>query len=89
MLSTNGKPVIMREIRIFSEHKLIPEGTAELTGAAARHIAQVLRLKPGQELVLFDGSGPEFAAVITSASKQSVAVEVGQARKVMAESPLP
>jgi 16S rRNA (uracil1498-N3)-methyltransferase len=49
-------------------------GTLELPERAARH-AQVLRLQPGSEVTLFDGSGGEWQARVTD-MKRRVAVEL-------------
>lgn len=40
----------------------ILEGRATLTGLAARQIARVLRLRPGEEILLFDEEGRKHAA---------------------------
>ncbi len=37
-------------------------GRATLTGPSARQIARVLRLRPGDEVILFDEQGTEHAA---------------------------
>ena len=37
---------------------------------AARHV-RVLRLQPGDAIVLFDGSGPEWSATITAMGRQA------------------
>jgi 16S rRNA (uracil1498-N3)-methyltransferase len=40
-----------------------------LSGAEARHIKNVLRLKPGDAVRLFDGTGVEYAGVIVTGSE--------------------
>lgn len=54
---------------------------------AARH-ARVLRLRPGDAIVLFDGTGGEFPARIVAAGREGVAAEVGERVNVERESPL-
>jgi len=49
---------------------------AELSGAEARHLAQVLRLKAGDKVELFDGSGMVAVAIIKSASGKKVTLQV-------------
>jgi 16S rRNA (uracil1498-N3)-methyltransferase len=43
-----------------------------LTGSAAHHCRDVLRLKPGDKVVLFDGRGREITAEITSAEAAQI-----------------
>jgi 16S rRNA (uracil1498-N3)-methyltransferase len=49
---------------------------ATLAGAEAHHLAHVMRAKPGDRLMLFDGSGFEFAAQIESIGKAQVELTV-------------
>lgn len=64
-----------------SEHKdLLDKGRAVLTGAEAQHIARVLRMKPGEELLLFDGSGREFVSVIDEVRKNQVDCSIREVR---------
>ena len=48
----------------------------ELPRETARHIAQALRMRPGDSLALFNGEGGEFAATITRIDKRGVAVRI-------------
>jgi 16S rRNA (uracil1498-N3)-methyltransferase len=78
----------MRSIRIYSPQMLTAASTAELTGTAARHIAQVLRMGTGDPLILFDGSGNEFPAIIETATKTRITVTLKEARTPVRESAL-
>lgn len=49
--------------------------TLDLPAGAARHV-QVLRLQPGAPIVLFDGSGGEWTALIERIGRQSVQVRL-------------
>ena len=49
---------------------------AELTGDEAHHLARVMRAGPGTEVILFDGSGWEYAAVVESATSKRVLLKV-------------
>lgn len=60
----------------------------ELPGSAAHHAAQVLRLREGEAIVLFNGQGGEYAARIASLGRKSVVVEVGAFAPVERESPM-
>jgi 16S rRNA (uracil1498-N3)-methyltransferase len=78
----------MRHVRIFTAKQLAVDTRVELSGTAARHISQVLRMASGEVLVLFDGSGREYPGVIQSAAKNRVVVELTAAREPAVESPL-
>ena len=47
-----------------------------IEGAETHHIKNVLRLKPGDQLKLFDGTGNEYLAVISSIDVDKVEVEI-------------
>ena len=78
----------MRSVRIFSSEQLCAESAASLTGTAAKHIAQVLRMNAGDQLSLFDNSGNEYPATIVSSTKSRVDVTVGLALAPSVESPV-
>jgi 16S rRNA (uracil1498-N3)-methyltransferase len=61
------------ELRRFLVDKT-PEGLTDyrLTGDEARHALRVLRLKPGEEVVLIDGLGREFRARISAADRSGL-----------------
>lgn len=50
--------------RFFSPTPLAPGGSVDLSPEASHHAARVLRLKPGDEVCLFDGRGGEWVARI-------------------------
>ena len=56
--------------------------TVSLSGSEAKHIKNVLRLKPGDMIRLFDGSGSEYDAVIRHLS--TAKTELVMARKLAA-----
>ena len=47
-----------------------------LTSDEARHLREVLRLKPGDEVQVFDGAGKEFRAVVSQARRESAELEI-------------
>lgn len=64
-------------MRRFFIDKSLKEGEgAALCGDEARHIASVLRMSAGDELILINGSGEEFGARIESVSKDEVLLTV-------------
>lgn len=60
----------------------VPEtgSTVELPSDTSRQISRVLRLRTGDEIVVFDGTGPEWPAEIVSTGREGVTVVVGRAR---------
>ncbi len=67
----------MRIPRIYTSSPLKEGTTAELDDNAAQHVGRVLRMQPGQELLLFNGDGNDYPATITEAGKKRVVVQVG------------
>lgn len=69
----------MRLTRVFvSGGSLRAHSRVTLPESAARHLIRVLRLKSGAALVLFDGSGERFDAVLGSNDGARLSVEVGE-----------
>jgi 16S rRNA (uracil1498-N3)-methyltransferase len=65
------------------------EGTASMIkGSDARHIKNVLRLKSGDRIGLFDGKGMDYEARITAISSRSVEVMIARSFPSNAESPI-
>ena len=79
----------MRLNRVYLDAPLACGSRATLTGSAAAHVTRVLRLKAGEALTLFNGTGREFAGTLVQAHGDTVTVEVGAAHEVDRESPLP
>jgi 16S rRNA (uracil1498-N3)-methyltransferase len=78
----------MRLTRVHVTEPLEVGRRIEVEGAAANHIARVLRSRAGDPLTVFNGNGAEFAASIVEFHRDSVVVEVEEARAVSRESPL-
>lgn len=62
--------------------------TLDLPAAAAHHAVRVLRLRSGDAITLFNGSGGECTARITAIGKHAVTVAVERYDPVERESPL-
>jgi 16S rRNA (uracil1498-N3)-methyltransferase len=60
----------------FIEESEFSRPDPAVTGVDARHITNVLRLKPGNSIGLFDGTGKLYDAVITSLSSGRVGVSI-------------
>ena len=78
----------MRIPRIYHPEPLSPNLEIALSDDAANHVGRVLRMGPGHQLQLFDGSNQVFDARITHADKKSVRVQVLSAAEDNRESPL-
>lgn len=73
--------------RFHCPFPLAPGAQIELPEAAAHHALKVLRMKPGEHVILFDGRGGEWQAEILGAGKAArVALRMFSERE--AESPL-
>lgn len=66
----------MRISRIYTSQALTPNQEITLEPAASRHLTQVLRLRPGAELVLFNGDGCNYGARLEVATKKDAVVLV-------------
>jgi 16S rRNA (uracil1498-N3)-methyltransferase len=74
--------------RIYVPQALRAEGEVTLTGDQHRHVAQVLRLKTGSAVTLFDGTGGEYAALVEAVSRGTTRLRTGEYRDVDNESAL-
>lgn len=63
---------------------LTPGSTVSLPPGAARHV-QVLRLQPGSPIVLFNGDGGEFDAIVQRIGRSEVSVDIAAHRAVERE----
>jgi 16S rRNA (uracil1498-N3)-methyltransferase len=64
--------------RIYSPETLENKTTCELGPDNLKYLKQVLRLKNGDRINIFDGFGREFEAVIKSYSVKTVLIELGK-----------
>ncbi|MGD0021129.1 MAG: RsmE family RNA methyltransferase [Smithellaceae bacterium] len=64
--------------RIYCPDAIENKEICELGPDNYKYLKQVLRLKPGSKIYVFDGFGHEFAAVIKSFSSGRVCVELGE-----------
>jgi len=65
----------------------IKDNTCVISGPEANHMINVLRLKAGDRVLLFDGTGREYAADIQALSSGEVQLSVLNSRPGVAESP--
>jgi len=78
----------MRIPRIYTDSPLTTGGHCELDENAAQHVGRVLRMQPGQALLLFNGDGMDYSATITESGKKRVEVAVQDATQNLTESNL-
>ena len=78
----------MRIPRIFTLQSLSLNTTIELEEVPSHHLSKVLRMQAGRELVLFNGQGGEYTAVIEAIAKKSVTVMLTDFRADNRQSPL-
>jgi 16S rRNA (uracil1498-N3)-methyltransferase len=78
----------MRIPRIHHPAPLTSGSRVELSDTAANHVAHVLRLPVGAPLILFNGTGGEFAATLAALNKRRVLVDVAGFQDQERESPL-
>ena len=79
----------MRVPRFFVSSPLTVGEHVILTDAAFHHAIRVLRLRVSAEIILFNGTGGEYQALIESVTKQQASVLVQTHRAVDVESVLP
>ena len=63
--------------RFFCDGPIRPDTTFALAAEAAQHV-RVLRLRPGERIVLFDGRGGETPATLITIDKREVSVRTAQ-----------
>lgn len=73
--------------RLYLDQTLTPGHEFDLPEQSARHV-QVLRLQPGDALVLFNGEGGEYSATVLEMGKRHVKVAVTAHLAQTRESPL-
>ena len=78
----------MRIPRIFTAQSLAIGSSIQLEEGAARHLTSALRMKAGQDIILFDGRGGEYSAQLSEVKKGKAAVTVGAFSDISRESPL-
>jgi 16S rRNA (uracil1498-N3)-methyltransferase len=74
--------------RFFVSDDILANSVPEIIGNDARHIAQVLRMRPGEVVELFDGSGWVYQARLETVRPQRVQVRVSGRYPSPCESPL-
>lgn len=66
----------MRRSRIFTLQRLEAGRLVDLDERAVRYASQVLRLRAGHEIILFDGSGKDYGAVLTRCDRKCCSAQI-------------
>jgi 16S rRNA (uracil1498-N3)-methyltransferase len=74
--------------RFFVPSEKIESSLALLEGDEAYHLRRVLRLTPGDEVSIFDGTGREFRALVDQFSSHTVTLNITEQLSDERESPL-
>jgi 16S rRNA (uracil1498-N3)-methyltransferase len=75
--------------RFYVPERLAAGASCVLPDQAAHHAIRVLRMRPGDVVVLFNGEGREWEATIADMRKSGVSVKIGAPRARDVEAPLP
>ena len=73
--------------RFFSETAIGDTPSVTLAGSEHQHLTKVLRAQPGQQVILFDGSGYEFEATIQNIRRSKTELDVNARQLVDRELP--
>ncbi|HUL29001.1 MAG TPA: 16S rRNA (uracil(1498)-N(3))-methyltransferase [Thermodesulfobacteriota bacterium] len=72
--------------RFYVPRPLVEKGMLRIKGEEVKHIRKVLRLREGDEIAVFDGSGKEFEGTIVGEEISSVVIKVQRATTSMGDS---
>jgi 16S rRNA (uracil1498-N3)-methyltransferase len=74
--------------RFFHPESMHPGESVGLSNDTGHHAAQVLRLKPGDPIILFNGKGGEFSGQLAQVKKSGCLVQINHFLDIERESPL-
>ena len=77
----------MRRTRLHLDLPLAAGQDLPLPAPAVQHLVQVLRLRPGDDFIVFNGNGRDYPAAILTAHRQGVLIRIGEPGE--SEPPLP
>jgi 16S rRNA (uracil1498-N3)-methyltransferase len=73
--------------RFFADPSQIGEDSIRITGQDVNHIKNVLRMKPGDELIISDGDKKEYTCAIDSIEGEAIVAKIFFAEEVGLELP--
>lgn len=74
--------------RFYVPKPFIENGILKIKGEEVKHIRKVLRLRPGDQIILFDGLGKEYEGRILEENASSVLVQIQNTSASKQDSPL-
>ena len=74
--------------RFYVPNPLIKDELLKIEGSEARHIRRVLRLRAGDEIVVFNGLSKEYEGTIVEVTPSSVVINIQNSSPSTRESPL-
>ena len=74
--------------RLFVSERLFNDAEITLEGDRARYLGRVLRMRVGDAITVFDGTGPEWSASIENMTKSTATLHLGESHEAATESPL-
>ena len=78
----------MRIPRIYHPEPIQVDSTIPLTSEASKHLLTVLRLKDDHPLILFNGDGNDYSAILSISSKKQAEAVIETQLSLSLESPL-
>ncbi|HUL38237.1 MAG TPA: RsmE family RNA methyltransferase, partial [Thermodesulfobacteriota bacterium] len=74
--------------RFYVPQPQIEKDMLKIVGDEVKHIRRVLRLKAGDEIIVFDGAGKEYEGTIVEGEPSSVVIEIENTFSSKKDSPL-
>jgi 16S rRNA (uracil1498-N3)-methyltransferase len=74
--------------RFYVPQPQIEKGMLKIVGDEVKHIRRVLRLKAGEEIIVFDGAGKEYEGTIVEEEPSSVVIRIENTFSSKIDSPL-
>jgi 16S rRNA (uracil1498-N3)-methyltransferase len=78
----------MANLRFFTDSPLTLNADIQLSESAAAHATRALRLNVGDNAIIFNGDGFDYACTLTSVKKNAVTATITGANAISNESPL-
>lgn len=79
----------MRIPRFFESQPLETGADISLSDSVVQHVSRSLRMRPGDQIILFNGDGSEHKAELIKIEKRSVTARIIESHASSTESPLP
>jgi len=74
--------------RFFIPPEIVTQPSPEITGSDVNHIRRVIRLRPGDEIELFDGTGKVYKAQIVALTAKKVQISILKIKSAKTDSSL-